>query len=326
MRTVQCRPLGRRVSALGFGCAKLGSTLSEVHARRILEAAFERGVVWYDVGPKDGDGEAAAILGRFAAARRPEIVIAARIGRPWPKPTSFRRLASALKRGVFSIIPELQGATARFAARGEPLRPEGIESGAAETLRRLRTDYVDVLLLENPAPQECADPALLEALARVVSSGAAKSLGVAGAPEAVEAARTSGLFSVLQVRSDPFQPALARVRAALPAREDEFLVLTGPLGAAYERLSRLLVGDGGRLASLASQLAYGPFFMPEEILLDYAFGDNPAGVVVVVTSQLAHLDRNCARATRAPRADTVEFVDKTVLTSQAALAMASRRG
>ena len=61
MRTVVCPGLGRDVSAVGFGCASLGSRVSEAQGLRALGLAFERGVTWYDVAPPYGDGEAEGI-------------------------------------------------------------------------------------------------------------------------------------------------------------------------------------------------------------------------------------------------------------------------
>jgi hypothetical protein len=78
-------------------------------------------------------------------------------------------------------------------------------------------------------------------------------------------------------------------------------------------LSRLLVGDGGRLGALASQLGYGPPFMAGEMLLDHAFAVNPQGVVLASMFSHAHVNMNCARAARAPRKDIGPFMQKFVL-------------
>ncbi|MGH6841947.1 MAG: hypothetical protein ACREDV_07635, partial [Methylocella sp.] len=80
----------------------------------------------------------------------------------------------------------------------------------------------------------------------------------------------------------------------------------------HERLSRLLVGDGGRLGSLASQLGYGPPFMASEMLLDHAFAANPDGVVLASMFTPAHIEMNCARAARRPRKDIGPFMQKFV--------------
>src|SRR5438105_10248388 len=84
MRTVVCPGLGREVSALGFGCASLGSRVSEAQGLRALGLAYERGVTWYDVAPPYGDGEAEGILGKFLAGRRERVAICTKFGIPRP--------------------------------------------------------------------------------------------------------------------------------------------------------------------------------------------------------------------------------------------------
>ena len=320
MRTVVCPALGRDVSALGFGCASLGSRLSETQSRRILDYAFDRGVIWYDVAPPDGAGEAEAILGRFLAGRRDQVVVCTKVGGERRPPSAAMRLIGSIKRGFSGAFPELLALLPRKknAAREQnPLRPELIEPSVVDSLKRLQTDYVDVLALCDPTPEDCANPALGAALQRVVDKGYVRCLSIEGDAEAIEMASAWRKFSMVQFRHNPFHRTVERIRAARPGDPAAFFVLRNPLGGAYERLSHLLVGDGGRLASLASQLAHGPPFLASEILLDYAFGNSPAGVVVVSMSQPPHVDLNCARASRAPRSDVVEFVNKTVLAAPA---------
>lgn len=322
MRTVWCPGLHRNVSALGFGCGSLGSRLSETQSRRILDFALERGVDWYDVAPPDGDGEAETILGHFVAGRRDKVVISAKIGAARPAPSPIMHLIGAIKRSALSAFPEL---SALSFGKGKPmkdkapLRAELIESSVIESLRRIKTDYIDVLALRDPSAEDCANPAIFAALQQALEKGYVRRLAIAGEPDAIEAARARAQFSIIQFCSNPFHRTVERIRAMSPGDAAEFLVLQSPFGGgAYERLSHLLVGDGGRLASLASQLAYGPPFMTSEILLDYAFGNNPTGVVIASMSQPAHVEANCARATRPPRTDVVEFVNKTVLSSPTA--------
>jgi len=159
MRTVVCPGLGRNVAALGFGCGSLGSRLSETQSRRILDFAFERGVDWYDVAPPDGDGEAETILGHFVAGRRDKVVISAKIGAARPALSPIMHLIGAIKRSALSAFPELSALS--FGKRQPtkdkaPLRAEVIDSSVIESLRRMKTDYIDVLALRDPSAEDCA--------------------------------------------------------------------------------------------------------------------------------------------------------------------------
>ncbi len=314
MRTVVCPGLGREVSALGFGCALLGLTVSEAHGRRALASAFERGVTWFDAAPAYGDGEAETILGRFLLGRRDRVVISTKFGRPGPGVSPVGRLLRPVARGVGKVFPWL---LANLAAGGadsykNPLRPEMIEASVVESLRRLRTDYVDVLALDAPTPEECASEAILAALQRVVDKGYVRAISIAGAPEAIAAGtRASPAYRIAQFVDSPFEQAAERLRATLPDEAGLFFVTQGIFGGGvFERILRLLGSDGGRLAALASQLGYGPPFLASELLLDYAFASNPDGVALASMYNQGHIETNSSRASNPPRTDVVPFVRK----------------
>jgi aryl-alcohol dehydrogenase-like predicted oxidoreductase len=321
MRTVVCQALGRDVSALGFGCASLGSRISEGHGLRALGYALERGVTWFDVAPSYGDGGAESMLGRFLAGRRDSVVVCARVGGPRPPLSLAARLFRPLARAAGKVFPFFPGdvVQAVSGAPREPLRADMIEASVRESLRRLRTDYVDVLCLDEPSVEECANEAILRELQRMIEKGCARTLSIAGTPEAIAAgAGASPLFRVAQCVDNLFEPAAEQVRAEFSrAARPPFLVTHGIFGrGAFERVLRMLATDGGRLAALASQLGYGPPYLASELVLDYAFARNPEGVVLAAMGGQSHINLNCARASRPPRSDVIPFVRKFILSPQ----------
>ena len=320
MRTVYVSSLDRHVSALGFGCAPLGSRVSEGQGLRALAYAFERGVSWFDVAPPYGDGEAEAILGRFLAGRRDRAAICTMFGIPRPSISPMMRLIRPAARAITKMLPRLHGGIGRAGAIKNNIRLQAdqIESSVVESLRRLRTDYVDVLALHEPSPQDCTNEIILRELQRMIEKGYVRSVSIAGAPEAVIAGvRKSELYRIAQLPENPFARAVERVKDALAGDASLFFVSHSVFGqGALERLPHLLVGDGGRLGALASQLAYGPPFMASEMLLDYAFATNPEGVVLTSMFTHAHIDMNCTRAGRPPRNDIGPFIQKFVVATQ----------
>jgi aryl-alcohol dehydrogenase-like predicted oxidoreductase len=315
MRTVFVSCLDREVSALGFGCAFLGSHVSEAQGLRALHAALERGVTWYDVAPPYGDGEAEGILGRFLAGRRDRVVICTKFGIPRPVvPPAARFLRPAVRVAARLLWPlRARMEKVRRLANKDRLHPEHIESSVTESLRRLHTDYIDVLALDEPNPRDCANEAITRELRRMVQKGYVRAVAIAGPPEAVVAgARASELYKIAQLPDSPFASAITRVKAILGEDTSQFFVTHSVFGA-YDLLSRLLVGDGGRLGALASQLAYSPPFMVSEMLLDHAFAANPQGVVLASMFNQAHINMDCERAARAPRKDIGPFMQKFVL-------------
>ncbi len=315
MRKVFVSCLGREVSALGFGCAALGSHISESHGLRALNLAFERGVTWYDVAPPYGDGEAEAILGKFLSGRRDRVVICTKFGIPRPAITPLTRLIRPAARALARVLPQLRDGKAKVwrTAKKERLHAGQIEGSVIDSLRRLRTDYIDVLALHEPSPEDCASEPILRELRRMASKGYVRRFAIAGTSEAVIAgARATELYEIAQLSESPFTPPIPRVKAALGDAASPFFVTHSVFGA-HGLLSRLLVGDGGRLGALASQLGYGPPFMASEMLLDHAFAANPDGMVLASMFTQAHIDMNCAWATRAPRKDIGPFMQKFVV-------------
>jgi len=314
MRTVFVSCLDREVSALGFGCAPLGSRISEAQGMRALHTAFDRGVTWYDVAPPYGDGEAEEILGRFLAGRRNQVVICTKFGVPRPVIPPVMRFVRPAMRLAARMLRPLRGGMekVRRLANKDRLHAEEIESSVADSLRRLRTDYIDVLALHEPTPRDCANESVARELRRMVQKGYVRAVAIAGSPEAVvTGAKASELYQIAQLPDSPFVPAIGQVTAALGEDTSPFFVTHSVLSA-QDLLSRLLVGDGGRLGALASQLAYSPPFMVSEMLLDHAFAANPQGVVLVSMFNQAHINMNCDRAGRI-RKDIGPFMQKFVL-------------
>ncbi|MCI0736194.1 MAG: aldo/keto reductase, partial [Beijerinckiaceae bacterium] len=278
--------------------------------------AFDRGVTWYDVAPPYGDGEAEEILGKFLTGRRDRVVVCTKFGIPRQVITPLMRFIRPAARAIVRALPQMRGGKAktRWSTAKERLHAEQIEGSVTESLRRLRTGYIDVLALHEPSPEDCVNEAILRELRRLVGKGYVREIAIAGAPEAIIAAAraAAGHYKISQLAESPFKPPIPRLKAALGEGTPPFFV-THSVFAAHDLLSRLLVGDGGRLGSLASQLGYGPPFMASEMLLDHAFAANPEGVVLASMFTQAHIDMNCARAARAPRKDIGPFMQKFVV-------------
>ena len=81
MRQVEFKPLGRSVSQIGFGCARLDGRAGLRQATRLLETALDLGITYFDVAASYGMAEEAVgqVLGNV-----PDIVIATKVGPPRP--------------------------------------------------------------------------------------------------------------------------------------------------------------------------------------------------------------------------------------------------
>ncbi|CAA2110467.1 aldo/keto reductase [Variovorax paradoxus] len=125
------RELGRsglRVSALGLGCMGLsygyGPATGMADAVKLIHAAFERGITFFDTAEAYGPFANESVLGEALAPMRDQVVIATKFG--------FRD---------------------GDAGKGLDSRPERIRKVADEALMRLRTDRIDLFYQHRVDPQ-----------------------------------------------------------------------------------------------------------------------------------------------------------------------------
>ena len=74
-------------SAIGMGCASLGSRVGRREGLKALARAYDAGITWFDVAPSYGDAEAETILGEFVQGRRDKIRICTKVGIRPPRTT-----------------------------------------------------------------------------------------------------------------------------------------------------------------------------------------------------------------------------------------------
>lgn len=178
-----------RVSRFGYGCAPLMARTGRRESVGLLEAAFDAGVTHFDVARSYGYGEAESALGEFAAGRRDQITIATKFGIAPPGRSRGLDLARAAARRAVAVAPPLRRLVRRGAesmvSRGD-FEVEAARASLETSLRELRTDRIDLLLLHDCAPEDVTDE-LLEFLRGRVAAGQVLACGIAtGVPEARE--------------------------------------------------------------------------------------------------------------------------------------------
>jgi aryl-alcohol dehydrogenase-like predicted oxidoreductase len=140
---MQTRPLGRTgitVPRVCFGAMTFGSQVDQTGAQAIVDYLMDRGLNFLDTANVYNQGESERILGRCIAGRRDKVILASK-------------------------------ARGRMNEAGyEGLSREAIFRSVDDSLRRLNTDYLDLLYLHQP---DYAVPIgeSLEALETLVKAG-----------------------------------------------------------------------------------------------------------------------------------------------------------
>jgi len=110
---------GLEVSALGLGCMGLsfayGPAMEKADGIKLLQGAYDNGVTFFDTAEAYGPYHNEELLGEALAPFRDKVVIATKFG---------------FKNGV--------------PAQGVDSRPENIRAVAEASLKRLKTDYIDL--------------------------------------------------------------------------------------------------------------------------------------------------------------------------------------
>jgi aryl-alcohol dehydrogenase-like predicted oxidoreductase len=235
---------GLRVSAVGLGCNNFGRNVDRDTARAVIFKALDLGVTMFDTGDTyGGRGGSETIMGEVLGARRKDIVLATKFGRP--------------------MDPEgkLQGGSRRY-----------IMFAVEASLKRLKTDWIDLYQSHKPDAQTTIEETL-RALDDLVKQGKVRAIGTSHMPaaqviDAVNTARTHGLTSVASCEDEYSLLAREIERDLLPAMQANGISLlpyyplaSGLLTGKYKRDAPL--PEGSRFAVVKERNYIGQFLTDE---------------------------------------------------------------
>ena len=169
---------GLRVSSIGLGCNNFGGRIDLEATRSVVHRALDLGITLFDTADVYGNrGGSEACLGEVLGTRRKDIVLATKFGLP------------------MDDAETLKGASRRYIMRA-----------VEESLRRLRTDWIDLYQLHRPDPLTPIEETL-RALDDLIRQGKIRYIGCSNFPawQVVEAqwtARASGLNAFVSCQDE----------------------------------------------------------------------------------------------------------------------------
>jgi aryl-alcohol dehydrogenase-like predicted oxidoreductase len=179
------RTLGRtglRVTQLGYGAMELrgaprGRPVDEQQAERVLGAVLDSGINYIDTSIDYGVSE--ELIGRHIADRRAEFFLASKCG-CWAGETPRTPTTDGRQPHVFTR--------------------ENIVAGVEQSLRRMRTDYLDVVQFHSsPSPDTLREHGALDALLELQQAGKVRFVGMSGTLPNLTDQIEMGVFDVFQI-------------------------------------------------------------------------------------------------------------------------------
>lgn len=199
---------GLEVSEVGFGGSRIGGVFagkgsSSREAVNVLSKALDAGINFYDTADMYSQGESEALIGTAFRGRRQQVVLATKGGFCLP---ARRNLIRRIKPIVRPIIRLLKLNRARLpvgisGALSQNFSPHYLAGAIEGSLKRLRTDHVDLYQLHSPTPafmQTAAFGEALQTLEQLKKQGKIRFYGIATetAEDAMPCLATPGISSI----------------------------------------------------------------------------------------------------------------------------------
>lgn len=145
------RTLGKssiQITEISFGCMSLPTDINE--SKLIVEAAIENGINYFDTADLYDKGINEEIVGEILKPHRQQVIIATKVGNRWNE-----------NEDGWHWDPS----------------PAHIESGLKESLRRLKTDYIDVYQLHGGTIEDPWDE-IIDTFERLKREGLIREYGI----------------------------------------------------------------------------------------------------------------------------------------------------
>jgi aryl-alcohol dehydrogenase-like predicted oxidoreductase len=289
-----------RMSVLGFGCAALLGRASRNESLKALHTAFDGGINFYDNARSYGYGASEGLLGQFLQGRRDKVILCTKFG-ILPVARNWKQMVKPVARAAIRLVPSLRQAAQRQAANqfnANQFTLSTLQSSLETSLRQLRTEYVDMLLMHDAPATVLQQEDLLEALGRLVEQGKIRMAGISAELPVIEQvfAQKPPVVCTAQMPLNLTNIAFTKQTAT---QKHLFLVANHPFGGAdgvagtRERIVAL--SQSKKLsAALRKKLDVNDPQVLPEVLFNTILDGTGISAVVPAMMQPAHIQANIA--------------------------------
>jgi aryl-alcohol dehydrogenase-like predicted oxidoreductase len=175
MREVSLKHQGNRLPQLGFGCSYLlGPTVDRAKSLRLLEAAYDAGIRYFDTARLYGQGQCEPLLGEFLR-RHPEARVGTKFG--IEPPNRVQRAISAVGRrsAAFQRVATMVRGSGKVRFDAATAK-----ASLERSMKELGREEVELFLLHEPERTELIHDDLLEFLLRQRELGRIGNFGIGG--------------------------------------------------------------------------------------------------------------------------------------------------
>jgi len=298
---------GLKVSALGLGCMGMSQSYGTPDDREslaTLDRALELGVTFFDTAEAYGPFTNEELLGRALLGRRERVVLATKFG--------FRISGNQLT--------------------GTDSRPQHIREAVEASLRRLRTDRIDLLYQHRVDPAVAIED-VVGAMAELVGEGKVRFLGLSEAGEAtIRRAQAVHPISALQSEYSLWERNLERDLIPVLRELGIGLVAFSPLGRGFltgtaKRAEEYPEGDyrrgdprfqgenfdaNLRAAAVVEEVGRRRGATPAQVALAWLLHKGEGIVPIPGTKRRRYLEENLAAASLALAPAEVEELDRAL--------------
>jgi aryl-alcohol dehydrogenase-like predicted oxidoreductase len=300
MRYVDLGASGLKASALGFGCAAVMGRVGRTQSLRVLGEAFDAGISFFDTARSYGYGESEALLGEFLDGRRNQVILSTKFGIVPVRQQAWKQALKPVVRSVIGMFPSARNLVqkqvkAQF-QEGQYSK-DVLHRSLEESLRKLHTDYVDILFIHVGPLSVLAQCDLLEELDGLVRSGMIRVAGISAEPDVIAATlRTNTPLTAMQFPVNLFDLSLVADIKAAQHRGFIFIAnhpFGGADGVSKSRIRlRELAASRGISAELHDKLMSKDPGTLSEIVLNLVLADTGIQVVVPSMMKVNHLRAN----------------------------------